>query len=148
MLDFDKYTEFRIDDTMIMEYFGDGGSVIIPEGVTDIFFQVFCGNEKITSVQIASTIEEVTPFVFEGCSSLKRVVLCEGVTAIGALCFNGCGNLEGVFLPKSISFIKEGAFDGCGSFEIHYAGDEQMWERVKWDTPLDNVTIIFNSALE
>lgn len=148
MCELDKCTEFRIDDTMIMEYFGNGGSVIIPEGVTDIFFQVFHGNDKITSVQIAGTVDDITPLLFEECSSLKSVLLCEGVTKIGFFSFSGCASLESVFLPKSISCIKEGAFDDCGSFVIHYAGSEQMWKEVKRDTLLDNITIIFNSTPE
>ncbi len=148
MCDLDKYTEFRIDGTMIMEYFGNGGSVIIPEGVTDIFFQVFTGYDKITSVQIAGTVGDITPFLFEGCSSLKSVLLCEGVTKIGVSSFSGCASLESVFLPKSISCIEDGAFDGCGSFVIHYAGSEQMWKKVKWNTALDNITVIFNSTRE
>ncbi len=143
----DKQSEFEINDTMIMKYFGNGGSVTIPEGVTDIFFEVFCGNGTITSVQIAGTVDGITPFAFERCSSLKSVVLCEGVTKIGFFSFNACTSLESVFLPKSISHISEGAFDGCGPFVIHYAGSEQMWKEVKRDTPLDHITIFFNSPL-
>ncbi len=146
MHELDKYSEFEIDDTMIMEYFGNGGSVTIPEGVTDIFFEVFCRNGTITSVQIAGTVDDITPFAFERCSSLKSVVLCEGVTTIGFFAFNACTSLESVFLPKSLSHIKKGAFDDCGAFVIHYAGSEQMWKKVKKDTSLDHITVIFNSA--
>ncbi|MBE6605210.1 MAG: leucine-rich repeat domain-containing protein [Ruminococcaceae bacterium] len=146
MYELNKYTEFRIDDTMIMEYFGDGGSVIIPEGVTDIFFEVFCANDSITALQIAGTVDDITPFLFEGCLALKRVVLCEGVTKIGLSSFKDCAALERVFLPKSISSIAKGAFDGCGAFVIHYAGNEQMWKEVKREAPLDNATVIFNST--
>ena len=32
--------EFRIEDGMVMEYYGTGGLVDIPFGVQDIFFQV------------------------------------------------------------------------------------------------------------
>lgn len=57
--------EFRIEDGMIMEYYGTGGDVIIPDGVTDIFFEVFSMCTTITSITIPGSILEVTPFVFE-----------------------------------------------------------------------------------
>ena len=148
MCKLDKYTDFRIEDTVIMEYFGNGGSVIIPEGVTDIFFQVFTGFDRITSVKIPSTVSDITPFLFEGCSSLNSVEPCEGVDKIGSFSFSGCASLESVFLPKSISCVENGAFYGCGSFVIHYAGSEQMWKKVKVNAALDNITIIFDSTRE
>lgn len=141
--------EFRIEDEMIMEYYGNGGEIIIPEGVTDIFFQVFCGMDIITSVIIPGTILEITPFVFESCSSLKKVTLNEGVNIIGVNSFNCCEKLEIVNLPKSLKNIKLGAFVNCISLkEIRYAGSKEEWDNIikeeAWNENSKNYDMFFN----
>ena len=68
----DKKKEFIIEDNTIMEYVGNGGEVVIPDDITDIFFEAFYGVCALTSVTIPGTILDITPFVFERCSSLKK----------------------------------------------------------------------------
>ena len=71
--------DLEFDGTVVTRYHGDGGDLVIPEGVTDLFFEVFTANAQLTDVQLPGSINAVTPFVFEGCSKLRRVRLAEGV---------------------------------------------------------------------
>ena len=63
--------EFIINDNTIIEYVGPGGNVIIPQNITDIFFEAFYASTLITSITIPGSILDITPFVFEKCKNLK-----------------------------------------------------------------------------
>ncbi|MBE6708357.1 MAG: hypothetical protein E7578_03835 [Ruminococcaceae bacterium] len=83
--------EFIIDNSGVLtEYNGDGGDVVVPEGVTSI---------------------GASAFAF--CSSIKTVTLPEGVTFIGTGAFSFCPGLEKVVLPKTLISIDTGAFAFC-----------------------------------
>ena len=56
--------DFVIENGVLKKYKGQGGDVVIPEGVTSIGF-----------------------WAFSDCSSLASVVIPEGVTSIGAAAF-------------------------------------------------------------
>ena len=99
-------TEFIIDDGMIMEYVGPGGDVIIPQGVTDIFFEVFYASAIITSITIPGSVSDIASSVFEKSEKLKVVKLCEGVSSISFGAFNECKNLEEMYLPKSLKLMQ------------------------------------------
>lgn len=136
------------EDNMIMEYCGDGGDVVIPDGVSDIFFEAFYGQFKITSVTIPGSVKKIAPVVFERCISLKEVTFKEGVTCIGTCSFNCCEELEIINLPKSIKCIESFAFSNCSLLkEIHYAGSKSDWELVEkqedWDKDSGDYNIIF-----
>lgn len=112
-----EYNEFKIEEDMIMEYYGNGGNVVIPDGIKDIFFQAFYEIDNITSLTIPGSIIDITPFVFEHCSSLKEVILKHGIKVIGVNSFNYCNNIEIVKLPLSIERIQQGAFSNCKSLK-------------------------------
>lgn len=146
----DENNEFIIDeDNMVMEYCGDGGNVVIPDGIKDIFFQAFYGNFKIESVIIPGSVKEVAPVVFEMCSSLKEVFFNDGIVSIGACSFNCCEKLETINFPKSIKIIESFAFSNCPSLkQIRYAGSKSDWELVvkkkDWDKDSGDYGVIYN----
>lgn len=144
---FDKYKEFEVEDNRIMTYYGNGGDVVIPEGITDIFFDVFEYNYQITSVVIPGTITDIAPFAFEHCTSLEKVLLHEGVLLLGFFSFQNCPELEGVFLPKSLTHIDKGVFKDCNQLTIYYAGSKEEWEKIEIEADLSNVPVIFNSTI-
>lgn len=121
---------FEIKNDMIIKYYGNGGDVILPSGVKDIFFEVFSMRKDINSVVIPGSIEEIKPFVFERCS-LKKLVINEGVKSISLGSFLDCELLETVYLPKTIVDISRRAFEGCTSLKtIYYAGSKEAWDLV------------------
>ena len=142
--------EFIIDDGMIMEYVGPGGDVIIPQGVTNIFFEVFYASAIITSVIIPGSVSDITSSVFEKSGKLKVVKLCEGVSSISFGAFNECKSLEEIYLPKSLKLIEINAFANCPSLKnIYYNGSKEDWDLIvkkdTWNKNTSNYNLIFNS---
>lgn len=141
--------EFIIDDDMIMQYVGPGGDVVIPQGVTDIFFEAFYGSALITSITIPGSILDISPFIFERSQKLKLVKLSEGVSVINVCAFNDCKSLETVYLPHSLNLIKTGAFSHCVALKnICYNGTKEDWDLVvkeeQWDEDIGAYNLIFN----
>lgn len=137
--------DFVIEDGVVIEYTGEGGEVIIPYGVKDIFFEAFYEFCLVESVMIPGTILEVSPFVFEGCCHLKEVTLEEGVYCVGSCSFNNCEKLETINLPKSIACLESKCFSNCPSLkEINYAGKKEEWETVIKGEDWDNNTGKYN----
>ena len=140
--------DFIIEDGMLMEYCGNGGDVVIPNGVSDIFFQAFYGDFKITSITVPGSVVELAPVVFERLETLKEVTLNEGVESIDMCAFNECINLEIVTLPHSIKKIGDSAFSNCSSLrEIRYNGTKEEWNLVikedSWDEGTSKYKLTF-----
>ena len=145
--------EFRIEDGMVMEYYGNGGLVDIPFGVQDIFFQVFCGMENITRVHIPGSISELPPVAFERCSGLVTAKLDAGITEIGYAAFNDCTALLSVVLPKTLKVIHPYAFSNCSLLsQICFQGSKEEWEAVEkgedWDKDAGKYRVLFADASE
>ncbi len=141
--------QFRIEDDVVMEYFGNGGHVIVPQGVKDIFFDVFCFNYQITRLTIPGTISSLTIFAFEKCTGLLEAVLEEGIHTIEFNAFDQCTALQKVVLPQSLGEIEMFAFRGCTNLEqICFCGTEQQWNSIHkhdgWDKDTGNYTVLFN----
>lgn len=142
-------SQFRIEDDVVMEYFGNGGHVVVPHGVKDIFFDVFSYNYQITSLTIPGTISSVTIFAFQKCTGLLEAVLEEGVGKIEFNAFDQCTALQKVVLPQSLQEIAMYAFRGCTSLtQICFCGTEQQWKGINkhdgWDKESCNYTVVFN----
>lgn len=91
-----------------------GGNVSkIPEGVKIIGTGAFSGRSNLTSIEIASTVEEIETGAFERCENLKKVIIGDNVKKIGSYLFYLCGNLEEVVLPKEVEFFGSGVFHFC-----------------------------------
>ena len=83
--------DFVIENGTLVEYTGEGGSLVIPEGVTRI------GNSA-----------------FFGCRKLTDVVIPNSVTDIGNSAFFDCGLIH-VNIPASVTNIEKSAFAYCQS---------------------------------
>ena len=108
-----KFDDFEIKDGVLNKYVGDGGEVVIPEGVTSIGEGVFFECSEITSVTIPKTVTEIGPFSFWCCSNLTNIIIPEGVTNIGERAFNGCASFTSIIIPEGVKSIGKGAFFGC-----------------------------------
>lgn len=92
---------------VLVKYWGGGGNVVIPEGVTSIGLRAF-----------------------EQCKSVQSVIIPEGVTNIGKNAFWGCRELSSVSIPDSVTKIAAGAFDYCDKLRYYiydsakYLGNE------------------------
>ncbi|NLB54322.1 MAG: leucine-rich repeat protein, partial [Lentisphaerae bacterium] len=77
------------------------GSLIIPNGVTDIEDSAFRGCSGLTSVTIPSSVANIGDYAFNGCSSLTNFTILFNVTSIGSEVFGDCGQLESIFVDAS-----------------------------------------------
>lgn len=85
-----KQGDFYIDGTKLVAYVGQGGEVVVPDGVTEIGEKVFYLNDLVT-----------------------KVTLPEGVTTIGTAAFSRAYNMTDVVLPTTLKVIGQEAFAGC-----------------------------------
>ena len=129
---------FVIEGTTLKQYTGPGGSVTIPDGVTEISASAFKGNTTVTSVTIPDSVTTIMSESFKDCTSLTKVVLpkklkyvpdscfknCtaltevnfpEGPTTLGDYSFQGCTSLRKVVLPDGITSLNSYCFEGCTS---------------------------------
>ena len=76
---------------------------------------VFCGCEKLESVNLSGNATVIGENVFKDCIGLNSVTLPDKLEKIGNQAFNGCVSLVSMTLPKSVTVIGDGAFQGCFS---------------------------------
>ena len=106
---------FVIENGVLKEYKGQGGDVVIPEGVTSINEGAFYKCSSLTSIVIPEGVTSIGDWAFNGCSSLTSVVIPKGVTSIGDSAFAGCSSLTSIVIPKGVTSIGTGAFSSCSS---------------------------------
>ena len=107
--------DFVIEDGVLKEYTGNGGDVVIPEGVTSIGEKAFIDCLSLTSVTIPEGVTSIGPLAFFDCSGLRCVVIPGSVTSIGYSAFNGCSSLTSMTIPKGVTIIESGTFNSCSS---------------------------------
>lgn len=108
--------DFVIENGILIEYSGNGGKVVIPEGVVEIEDMVFIGHDSITELLLPKTLTKIGSFAFSECSSLENLIIPENVKEIGNFAFSDCNNLKNITLGKGIVSI-ESVFIGCSSLK-------------------------------
>ena len=105
--------EFEIENGKLKKYNGDGGRVVVPEGVTVIGFRAFDSEDRrIEEVILPKSLKTIDMMAFYG-SSVVSVMIPEGVTEIGEQAFFLCFQLERAVIPRSVKTIGELAFANC-----------------------------------
>lgn len=106
--------EFDIDENgVLVRYRGDGGNVVIPDGVTRIGEGAFYNDDSLTSVTIPDSVTSIGKEAFNRCIKLASVTIGNGVTSIGGRAFEACHSLTSVIIPDSVTSIGESAFFTC-----------------------------------
>ena len=96
------------------------GKFVVPEGVTGIGNDAFCGCKSLTEIHIPDRVTSIGDYAFYGCESLTEIHIPEGVTSIGDWVFCGCESLKEIHIPDRVTSIGDYAFYGCESLtEIH-----------------------------
>ena len=100
---------FFVRGGVLYAYFGNGGEIVIPDGVTRIAPGVFYGRRELTGVTFPASLTSIGAQAFCCCHGLKQVTIPESVTSIERGAFGCCRNLEKVKVPAH-AIIGEGAF--------------------------------------
>lgn len=131
-------SDFEIENGVLIDYYGSGGNVVIPEGVTTISDTAFVrhGNllksvtfpNSVTSINkgafYASALEQIVipdsvafigSMAFQECANLKSVTIGSGMTSIESQTFYDCTKLESLIIGPGVLAVKERAFEGCTS---------------------------------
>ena len=102
---------FFVYGGVLYGYFGDGGEIAIPDGVTRIAPTVFYGRRDLTEVAFPAGLTSIGTQSFCCCHGLKQVVIPESVAYIERGAFWSCSGLEKADVPSQAT-IGENAFDG------------------------------------
>lgn len=108
--------DFEIRNGVLVKYHGDGGDVVIPNGVVEIRSYAFWGESPVSikSLIIPDSVKKIGSQAFEGFRALTNVTFGNSVTIIGKRAFSNCIGLTNVILPNSLTHIGEGAFYNTG----------------------------------
>ena len=90
-------------------------SVIIPSSVYYIEQGAFYGCTGLTSVAIPESVKTIERQTFYGCTNLVSITLPEGVTGIEHYAFQNCSSLASIIIPNSVTSIGWGVFESCVS---------------------------------
>lgn len=96
------FDDFVIETGMLKKYTGNGGSVIIPNGVTSIHDWAFWRCTHLTDVTLPDSVKSIDICAFEECKSLTSITLPNSVASISDRVFSGCKNLKSVTIPKRL----------------------------------------------
>lgn len=109
--------EFEIRNGMLLKYHGDGGDVVIPDGVTGVGIFAFNLCRNVTSVTFPDGFDYIGKYAFSECTGLESINIPEGVTLIDEGAFHNCDKLESITIPSSVNKIVMGAFSDCDSLQ-------------------------------
>ncbi len=105
--------------------------VIIHDGVSEIGERAFYNCTKLSEIQLPNGLTEIKDYTFCRCG-FSSFVLPEGVTVIGKGAFSYSQNLTQITIPKSVTRIEEDAFNACVDLEtIIYEGTVAEWNAIK-----------------
>ena len=85
--------DFVIKNKKLQKYMGNGGDVVIPDGVRSIGAAVFFEHTTLTSITIPKSVTSIGDCAFLSCTSLASINIPDSVTEIGERTFKGCGKL-------------------------------------------------------
>lgn len=119
--------DFQIEKGILKQYWGTGGDIIIPDGVTHIKIGTFEDDWNITSVRLPESMTEVSYWAFSGCKNLKSVYLPETIQKIGGYAFMHCVSLTHINIPESVKTIGDYAFISCENLtELRLPSDAEI----------------------
>ena len=104
--------QFTIEDSVLKKYVGPGGTVTVPDGITEIGELAFYDTAPV-HVIFSESLVKIGDQAFWRCSTLQHITLPNGLKSIWRHAFQGCTSLQSVTIPAGLEKIYGGAFDGC-----------------------------------
>ena len=72
--------------------------------------QLYLNDELVTEVVLSDSVESISSYAFNSCTSITSVTIPDSVESIGFRAFGDCTSLKSVEIPESVTFIEEEAF--------------------------------------
>lgn len=140
---------FLIDNNVLYECHLTG-TVVVPEGITEIASTAFSSKYCITKVVLPEGLKIIRANAFLGCAELKEIVIPESVEIIEDQAFFGCKMLKKVHLPKNLKNLGIKAFTDSGleSVDLPKNPDLRISAYAFSNTKLHQVTIPANLPLK
>ena len=113
------YTYRAIDTgAEIMEYYGQGGEITLPETldslpVVSVGLCAFIMRTDLTAVTLPKTLRHIGGSAFEGCSALTSITLNDGLETIEYRAFASCTALREIAFPDSVTTVGGAVLSGC-----------------------------------
>ena len=106
---------FVVEDGVLVDCFGYGGDLAIPDGATAIADRVFSGRQDLRSVILPEGLTRIGRSAFFGCGNLVEIHLPQALTRIDDYAFVGCHTLKEITLPKGLCALGFQPFHNCSS---------------------------------
>ena len=109
--------DFQVQDGVLIAYLGEGGEVVLPDGITAIGDRAFMNNRTITGIQMNNTVKTVGTRAFYGCSNLQSVIASPVLENIGDYAFYNCTALTNLQLSDRLMTIGIRSFYNCNKLQ-------------------------------
>ncbi len=125
--------DFVIKDSVLKQYKGAGGDVVIPDGVTELDFESFRFCEGLETVTIPQSVTAISQGVFSNCTNLTSATVPGSVKTIGFAAFRFCESLTSVVISDGVEELGGNTFFGCHALKtVVIPGSVKKL----WDGPL------------
>lgn len=111
------WEDFTVKDGMIYKYLGNGGDVVLPEGITGIKEAAFSHKNSLKSIKIPNGVKRIGKSAFSSCKNLECIELPRTLTNIGEGAFSYSEKLRNITIPKSVRKIGGKILNGCTELE-------------------------------
>ena len=120
------------DRSELVMYPNPPATVVIPEGVTNIWGWAFAGGSGMTSVTIPESVTRIGEIAFIRCAGLKSITIPSRVKSMGEHVFEQCSELTEVTMLGERPEAPETLFPGCGKLKaIHVPVNAKSWAGMK-----------------
>lgn len=113
---FDYYYDAALKGVVVEKYTGSASAIRIPTELDgDPIVKISLNSKTITHAVLPDGITEIYDNLFQGCESIVEFVIPDGIATIGEGAFQSCYSLSNIIIPNSVTSIGNNAFGGCRS---------------------------------
>lgn len=102
-------------------------SVTIPNSVIYIGNSAFSGCSNLTLIEIPHSVIYIGDYAFKECTSLNSIDISNSIESIGDCTFQNCSSLISIYIPSSVEYIGDSAFEGCSSLTSIDISNSIIW---------------------